>query len=113
MSARSRTAERAAVEDSILEEEISDKGFVPMILLSFFLGAIGVHRFYAGKIGTGILQLLTLGGLGIWTMIDFPDCIHALIVTIALLTGSFRDGDGKVVTYPGQKIHTNKEYPTP
>ncbi|XOF34269.1 MAG: TM2 domain-containing protein [Candidatus Electrothrix sp. YB6] len=40
--------------------EKSEKGFVPTALLCFFLGAFGVHRFYVGKIGTGILMLLTL-----------------------------------------------------
>jgi len=52
-------------------QEYSDKGFVPAVLLCFFLGSLGVHRFYLGKIGTGILMLITLGGLGIWTIIDF------------------------------------------
>ena len=61
--------------------QLSEKGFVPTILLCFFLGAFGAHRFYAGKIGTGILQLLTLGGLGIWVFIDF----------IIIVTGSFKD----------------------
>lgn len=49
----------------------SKKGFVPTILLCFFLGTFGIHRFYVGKIGTGILMLITLGGVGIWTLIDF------------------------------------------
>ncbi|MEI8365008.1 MAG: TM2 domain-containing protein [Parachlamydiaceae bacterium] len=49
----------------------SDKSFVATLLFCLLLGAFGVHRFYVGKVGTGILMLLTLGGLGIWNLIDF------------------------------------------
>jgi TM2 domain-containing membrane protein YozV len=62
----------------------SPKGFVPTILLCFFLGTFGIHRFYVGKVGTGIAQLLTFGGLGIWTLVDF----------IMVVTGNFKDGAG-------------------
>jgi len=46
--------------------EKSNKSNVVAFLLCFFLGVLGIHRFYVGKIGAGILQIITLGGLGIW-----------------------------------------------
>jgi TM2 domain-containing membrane protein YozV len=64
---------------------MSDKKFMPALLLAIFLGAFGAHRFYVGKVGTGILQLLTCGGVGIWAIVD--------IVLIA--TGSFTDKEGR------------------
>ncbi len=66
---------------------ISDRRILPALLLCFFLGYLGVHRFYVGKVGTGVLQILTLGGLGVWVLIDF----------IMIVTGSFRDIDGNRV----------------
>ena len=65
-------------------QEFSRKEFVPAILLCFFLGGLGVHRFYLGKTGTGILMLLTLGGIGIWSLIDF----------VRIVIGSMTDKDG-------------------
>jgi TM2 domain-containing membrane protein YozV len=73
------------MEKSAVEK--SEKGFVPTLLLAFFLGVFGAHRFYVGKIGTAILMILTLGGLGIWSLIDF----------VMIAVGSFKDKEGKVV----------------
>ncbi len=67
--------------------EKSPKEFVPTLILAILLGGFGVHRFYVGKIGTGILMILTLGGLGIWALID--------IIMIAV--GSFTDKEGRVI----------------
>ncbi len=64
--------------------QTSEKNYIVMILLCFFLGTLGIHRFYAGKIGTGILMILTVGGLGIWTLIDF----------IMIIIGKFKDKEG-------------------
>jgi hypothetical protein len=48
----------------------SPKSALVALLLCLFLGTFGIHRFYVGKIGTGILMLLTAGGFGIWFLID-------------------------------------------
>ena len=64
--------------------ENSEKNFVAVLILCVLLGSLGIHRFYAGRIVTGILMILTLGGLGIWTLIDL----------IMIATGSFKDSKG-------------------
>lgn len=65
-------------------QPISPKSRLAAALLAWFLGVFGIHRFYVGKVGTGILMIFTLGGLGIWTLVDF----------IMILVGSFRDKEG-------------------
>lgn len=50
--------------------QASPKSALIAFLLCLFLGNLGVHRFYVGKFGTGLLMLITFGGFGIWTLID-------------------------------------------
>ena len=69
--------------------EPSDKDFVITLLICVFLGGLGVHRFFVDKIGTGVLMLVTFGGLGIWWIIDI----------ILIVTGSFEDSEGRVIAY--------------
>lgn len=60
------------------------------LLLCIFLGGLGIHRFFTGKIGTGILMLLTAGGCGIWYIIDI----------IMIATENYSDDDNnKILMY--------------
>jgi len=62
----------------------SQKDWLTTLLLCVFLGGLGVHRFYTGHTGIGIVQLLTVGGCGIWALIDL----------VMIITGSFKDANG-------------------
>ena len=66
----------------------TDKRILPAALLCFLVGFLGAHRFYVGKIGTAVLMLFTLGGLGLWVLVDF----------ILIVTGSFKDANGVRIT---------------
>ena len=65
-------------------ESLEGKDWITTLLLCWFLGFLGVHRFYTGHTAIGIVQLLTLGGCGIWALIDF----------IMICTRKFTDANG-------------------
>ena len=66
-----------------MQAAATDKDWTVLLILSIILGSLGVDHFYSGKIGTGILKLITFGGCGIWWLID----------VIMIATGSFKDGN--------------------
>ena len=66
----------------------SPKNKTVALLLCIFVGGLGIHRFYVGKIGTGVLWLLTAGCFGIGALVDL----------IMIACGTFTDSDGKPVT---------------
>ena len=73
------------MEEQRANPEISPKSRLAAALFCGFLGCIGVHRFYVGKVGTGILMIITFGGFGVWQIID--------LINICL--GSFTDKEGR------------------
>ncbi|MHB1327530.1 MAG: TM2 domain-containing protein [Gemmatimonadales bacterium] len=66
----------------------SDKSRAVAMILGLTLGVFGAHRFYSGKIGTGLLMLATFGGFGIWYLVD----------NVMIATGGFRDAEGKLIS---------------
>lgn len=67
-------------------QELKNK-WLTTLLLCWFLGPLGVHRFYTGHTVIGIIQLFTLGGCGIWFLIDF----------VMIIAGNFKDVDGNIL----------------
>ncbi len=61
------------------------KDWLSTLLMCFFVGYLGVHRFYTGSIAIGLIQFFTLGLCGVWTLIDF----------VLILTGAYRDSNGR------------------
>ncbi len=65
------------------------KEFTIVLILSFFFGMLGAHRFYTKKIKTGLLMLFTLGGFGIWYLFDLG----------TILLGKFKNKKGKKISF--------------
>lgn len=66
---------------------IKPKNKIVALILCIFLGYLGIHRFYTGKVGTGILWLVTVGCFGIGWIYDI----------IKIASGTFRDGAGRII----------------
>ena len=71
---------------NVSKPEKDNRGLIT-ILLCWFLGIFGAHRFYTGHTTIGIIQILTLGGCGIWVLIDL----------IIILMGDFKDAEGNAI----------------
>jgi len=82
------TTAKACPKCGALQSAGTSKRILPAMLLCFFFGWAGIHRFLHGKVGTGILMLFTGGGFLIWWLIDF----------IMIIVGSFKDKAGNAIT---------------
>ena len=71
-------------EKLLKQNSQSQNQWIVVLLLAFFLGFIGAHRFYVGKNGSGILMILTVGGIGLWVLYDL----------IIIITGNFKTKEG-------------------
>lgn len=69
----------------IVRSSPSERSRTVALVLNGLLGVFGAHRFYVGKVGTGVTMLLTLGGCGLWWLYDL----------ILIIGGEFRDSDGR------------------
>lgn len=91
----------------------SEKSYTIAVCLSAIFGVVGIQHFYLGRWVEAVIDLglaiatvyLFLIGEPLWALaVGAIDLLHTFIVTIMLLTGSFRDGHGRLVCYPGQRL---------
>ena len=79
--------------DEVWKQE-GDKSWILTFLFCAFFGPLGIHRFYTGYIGIGILQVLTAGGCGLWVLIDY----------LSILLNKFNDADGNCLAEFNQTV---------
>lgn len=98
-----------------LHEQPSDKSYTIAVCLSAIFGVMGIQHFYLGRIVEATIDLglfiatfyfFITGQIPLAILVGVVDALHTFIVTIMLLTGTFRDGHGRLVLYPGQKLKT-------
>jgi len=96
-------------------EQPSDKSYTIAVCLSAIFGVVGIQHFYLGRIVEAVIDLglfivtiyfFITGQIPLALLVGAIDALHTFIVTIMLLTGTFRDGHGRLVLYPGQKLKT-------
>ena len=89
----------------------SEKSYAAAVCLSAIFGVLGIHHFYLGRWGHGLLDLtmtfsgillIAAGSFVMGILILAVDVIHTFVITILLLIGAYKDGSGRVVAYPGQ-----------
>jgi len=101
-----------------MRQEIpSDKSYTIAVCLSGIFGVVGIQHFYLGRwleamidltLFVTTIYLFLIGEPISAVLVGAIDLLHTLIVTIMLLTGTFRDGKGRLVCYPGQKLKTGE-----
>lgn len=75
------------MQPQVMQQMNSEKDWLITLILSIVVGGFGIDRFYTGSVLLGVLKLVTLGGLGVWWLIDL----------IMLVTGNYKDGDGNLI----------------
>lgn len=102
--------------------ELSKKQYSVAVCLAFIFGILGVHHFYLKRWGEAALDVgLTVTAVLLWPShplialaVFFLDLLHTVVVTSLLLVGKWRDGDGRLLAYPGQfpaLEQQNEKYP--
>lgn len=91
----------------------SEKKYATAVFLAGVFGILGIHHFYLGRWAMGVFDLsLSIMAFGFYASEYFLigvclfliDLIHTVFVTYKLLVGQYKDGQGLLITYPGQKL---------